>query len=133
MEDSRIARMEHFALETELSLKALCASIREELALPAFHFDGENETEWGWSELDGIEYNVSRPYESTTLREWDPSVPTGCNVGITIEISNTHPRCDDADWIHETFIPVVTRRLHKALATPIHHHRTWLPDRVNEE
>jgi hypothetical protein len=126
MEQSRVGRLEHFALQTQLSLKALCARIQDEFALPEFQFGCENETEWGWSELDGIEYNVSRPYQSKTLRSWDSSVPEGCNVGISIMLAKEHPRCNDSDWILESLVPAVGKRLNKALATAIHHHRSWL-------
>jgi hypothetical protein len=127
MEPSRIARMEHFALATELSLKTLCARLRDALALPEFQFDDENETEWGWSELDGIEYNVSRPYESQTLRRWDGSVPEGCNVGITVMVAKSHPRSDERDWIVASLVPAMAARLQEALATVVHHHRSWEP------
>jgi hypothetical protein len=126
MEPERVARMEHFALETTLSLQTLCARIRDEFALPEFQLDCENETEWGWSELDGIEYNVSRPYELRTLRSWDSSVPEGCNVGITLLLAKSHPHHDDSNWIAESLVPVVATRLQRALATAIHHHRSWL-------
>jgi hypothetical protein len=124
MEDDRIARMEHFAFETQLSLEDLCARIRNEFGLPEFQFDHENETQWGWSELDRIEYNISRPYDARTLRRWDSTVPAGCNVGITLIVAKDHPRCHDLAWIQE-LVRTVGERLGRAL-TAIHHHRTWL-------
>jgi hypothetical protein len=127
MEEGRIARMEHFALATDRPLKTLCAQLRDALLLPEFQFDRENETEWGWSELDGIEYNVSRPYEAQTLRGWDGSVPEGCNVGITIMLAKSHPRSDDRDWVLASLVPAVAKRLQEALVTVVHHHRSWQP------
>jgi hypothetical protein len=126
MDPSRVARMEHLALETRLALTTLCERVRQEFALPEFQFDHENDTEWGWSELDAIEYNVSRPYRRETLGGWDSSVPAGCNVAICLTLSTAHPRCDDEEWILGSLVASVGSRLHDVMGAPVHHHRTWL-------
>jgi hypothetical protein len=79
MDLSHIRLMECLALDSRLSLEELCDVFRRLFRLPEFGYDCENETEWGLVEHEGIEYNVSRPYERATLEEWDGSVPVGCN------------------------------------------------------
>jgi hypothetical protein len=130
MDHARIARLEHLALQSPLSLQQVCAAIGAALRLPAMHFDCENETEWGLCEMDGIEYSVSRPYRSQTLREWDATVPPGCNVGISLMISKQHPRADDGAWINESLVPSVCARIAEALGCVVHHHRSGVPGRV---
>lgn len=114
MDSEHALRMEHFALETTLSLEVLCARLRDALSLPPFEFDYENKTEWGLVEVDGIEYNVSVPYAAGTLREWDPSVPDGCNVGIVLLFGRADSR-SIASWVDT---------LTRALALPVQHHRS---------
>ncbi len=68
---------EHLAFHSNLELEPLCAAIQKALDLPAFQLDAENETAWGFARREGVEYNVSMPYEDGTLQAWDESVPPG--------------------------------------------------------
>ena len=68
--------MEHLALDCSLALPELCAAVARALLLPEMRLDFENDTEWGSCEVDGIGYNVSRPYRRDTLRSWDPAFRT---------------------------------------------------------
>ena len=123
-EDIRLA--EHFAFRSSLPIDELCGAIRAELGLPEFSYDRENETEWGCVAHDGLEYDVSRPYEDGTLRAWDPSVPLHCNVGMTISVGNGAPHPRDAAESRADIVPRVGQALADLFLLPVYHHRTWL-------
>lgn len=122
--------MEHLTLSTPMDIDETCACVRDALGLPPMLMDAENETSWGWVVVDGIEYNVSRPYEPGTLQRWDDTVPPGCDVGITVIFKPDHPRLADLAalerWIATDLIPDVARKLAAAFGTSVHYHRTWL-------
>jgi hypothetical protein len=122
--DIRLA--EHFAFRSARPIAELCKAIGDGLALPEFAFDSENETEWGCVVHDGLEYNVSRPYHDGTLKQWDPSVPTDCNVGITISVANARPHPQDAQESCAELVPHVGQALADLMLVPVYHHRTWL-------
>lgn len=121
----RVARMEHLAVDCSLALPELCATVARALLLPEMRLDFENDTEWGSCELEGIGYNVSRPYRRDTLHSWDPSVPDGCTVGIAISLGADHPHVDDDHWVNATLLASVVPRIAAALGCVVHHHRTW--------
>jgi hypothetical protein len=120
----RVAGHEHLAFQSELDLESLCAKVRIVLDLPPFEFGEENATEWGSVTRDGVEYNVSMPYEDGTLQEWDATVPPECNVGLTLLVSREHPRAGDREWIIGTLVRDVGARLAAGLGREIVHHRT---------
>jgi hypothetical protein len=117
--------MEHLAFESQLSFPKLCSVVQVALELPSLGHDHENETEWASCEIDEIEYNLSRPFTHDTLRRWDPSVPEGCTTAFTLRLKKTHARIRDEEWMR-TLVESVGGRLARALATSVHHHRTWL-------
>src|SRR3954463_13953679 len=84
--DIRLA--EHFALRSELSIAELGRALQNGFGLPEFVYGSETETEWGAVLHDGLEYNVSRPYEARTLQHWDRSVPLECNIGVVLSVAN---------------------------------------------
>lgn len=88
---TRTQLAEHFAFWSPLSLTQLCRLVGERLQLPEFTFDFENETEWGIASRDGLEYNMSSPYEDGTLQKWDSSVPAGCNIGLMVSVPADAP------------------------------------------
>ncbi|MCT4613436.1 MAG: hypothetical protein N4A49_01015 [Marinifilaceae bacterium] len=108
--------MEHLALYSELSLIDFCNRISVLFELPEFVFDCENETEWGESEKDYLHINVSRPYETGTLKEWDDTVPDGCNFGISITKSE----------IKRAEIKEIGKLVANEFNTIVYYHRTWL-------
>ena len=117
--------MEHLALNSPLPLGGFCDRMREILDLPEFCFDRENETEWGTTTADQVEYNVSRPYEVGTLQEWDHTVPAGCNIGISLTVCSDHPHTTDLAWVADHLVSPVAQKLANGLRIPIHYHRTW--------
>ena len=117
--------MEHLTVYSALSLRDFCARFRAVLHLPEIHFDAENETEWGLTELNDIEYNVSRPYAAATLREWDDTVPLGCNFGIALCLLRSHQQ-PTHEWAFEHLVTPVARCLANEFSTTVHYHRTWL-------
>ena len=121
----RIAVTEHLALHSMLALHPFCERVRQVLCLPAFLFDCENMTEWGSVEVDGIEYNVSRPYEVGTLQKWDDTVPPECNFGISLIVCRDHELADSQDSIYSCLVKPVGERLANEFAVPVHYHRTW--------
>jgi hypothetical protein len=123
----RVAGHEHLAFHSELELEALCAEIRRLLGLPPFELDAEDATAWGLSTHEGVEYNVSMPYEEGTLQAWDATVPPGCNVGLTLLVSRAHPHAGDREWIIGTLVRDVGARLAAGLGRQLVHHRTSQP------
>jgi hypothetical protein len=117
--------MEHLAFASQLSFPKLCSVVRIALDLPPLSGDHENETEWASCEVDEIEYNLSHPFKSHTLRQWDSSVPEGCTVAFTLMLEKTHARIRDEEWMG-ALVESVGGRLARSLATAVHHHRTWL-------
>jgi hypothetical protein len=118
--------MEHLAMECPLSLEEFCEAMRQRFSLPDFGYDSEDETEWGSVVHEGIEFNVSRPYEPGTLEEWDGSVPVGCNIGITLAVFQDCPPGQDAEWNSQALVSQVGQGLADLLGRRVYHHRTWL-------
>jgi hypothetical protein len=121
----QIAMMEHLALHSPLSLKAFCARLQSALRLPEFRFDAENETAWGLTVVENVEYNVSRPYKTGTLTLWDSTVPPGCNFGISLIIYRGHPQ-PNHEWALEHLVLPVARAIAREFDVPVHYHRTWM-------
>jgi hypothetical protein len=126
MEFDRIRLMEHLAVDCPLSLQEFCGAMQRRFGLPEFEFDSENETEWGSVEHEGVEYNVSRPYERGTLEEWDGSVPVGCNFGVTLMVLQDCPPAQDAEWSSAELVPHIGQGLADLLGRRVYHHRTWV-------
>lgn len=123
-ENTRLA--EHFAFCSSRPLEDLCNAVRQHFGLPEFEYDSENETEWGCILHDGLEYNISCPYEDGTLQAWDSSVPAGCNVGFTLSVSTDCREPRDAEHSSIQFVSRFGQALADLFGQPIHHHRTWL-------
>ena len=128
MDDDDVKFMEHIAIASDLTLEEFCAVAQRTLGLPDFKFDGENETEWGISVKDSIEYNISRPYEPETLRSWDSTVPHGCNFGLILIFPKS--AAETAETSHP-IVRQVCETLANVLGTPLHHHRAWLGPGIN--
>ena len=126
MEFDRIAFMEHLAFRSDLGLAEACERLARGLGLPPFALDAENETAWGLVEVDGVEVNVSRPYEAGTLQEWDETTPPGCNFGVILIVSKGHPAYPDHQRAMQRLVPSYGQRIADALTTCVYHHRLWL-------
>lgn len=126
MEVSRIRFMECFVVDCPLLLQEFCYSIQQRFELPDFEFDWENETEWGLVEYEGIEYNLSRPFERGTLQEWDESVPAGCNFAITLSVSQERLPEQNVEWSSAELVPKIGQALADLFERQVYHHRTWL-------
>jgi hypothetical protein len=126
MKHDRTRLMELLAVDCPLTLEAFCDAMRGRFGLPDFEFDSENETEWGLVERDGIEYNVSRPYERGTLQKWDDSVPAGCNFGVTLIVSKDCPPYQDVEWSSAELVPNIGQGLADLLGQRVYHHRSWV-------
>jgi hypothetical protein len=126
MELDRIAFTEHLAARSDLELIEACRLLAEGLGLPPFLHDAENETAWGLVEVDGVELNVSKPYEEGKLREWDHTVPPECNFGIMLMVSKDHPAYPDHERAMELLVPTFAQRIADALGAEVYHHRLWL-------
>ena len=122
--------MEHLAVDCSLSLREFCEKMRRLFRLPEFEFDFEDKTEWGWVVHEGVEYNVSRPYKRGILEELDSSVPVGCNIGISLMVSQERPQSQGAGWSSADLVPQVGQGLANLLGRRVYHHRTWV--RVGE-
>ena len=124
MEIQTIKRLEHVALRSDLDLKTFGEKFQNALTLPPMEYDYENETEWLDIDHQGINYNISRPYEEGTLQEWDDTTPEGCNFGIVLGIHKDHPHVFGDTWVDNT-IANICRQLAKAFHTLVYHHRTF--------
>ena len=117
-------RLEHICLKSDLDLLTFGEKFRIALSLPTFEHDYENENEWLTVDLDGLNYNVSKPYEEGTLQEWDDTTPEGCNIGIVISIHKDHSFVLDNAWV-DNFVANFCRLLTKTFNTTVYHHRTF--------
>jgi hypothetical protein len=126
MKDEEIRFIENLCTTSTLSLEEFCDKLSKELALPDFEYDAENETEWGWVEIDHIEINVSRPYESGKLQDWDESAPPDCNFGISLVVANNAPTAWNSMWSLEELVPKFAQRIANVIDKSVYHHRTWL-------
>lgn len=97
------------------------------MELPPFEFDCENMTEWGSIETEGglLGVNVSRPYERGTLHEWDPSVPMGCNFGISLVVSKEAPESWTHQWAAAELVPRYAQEIADLAGAEVYYHRTW--------
>lgn len=118
--------MEHLAIAAPFTLRTFCDRCRQILSLPKFFYDSENETEWGIAEMQNIEYNISRPYETGLLQKWDDTVPDGCNFGVSLVLYETHPNANDHEWVYSNLVTPVAQKLSDGFAISVHYHRTWL-------
>jgi len=130
---SRASIVEHLAVECDLDLQEFCMRLQTALGLPEFHFDGENLTEWGLVEVEHIEYNISRPYESSMLQKWDQTVPLGCNLGVTLILSREHPHAGDPQWSFTNLVTPIGQIIADEFEIDVHYHRTWLGADQNVE
>ena len=118
-------RIEHFALLTDLELEDFSLRFEKIFNLTRMNFDYENETEWVEIEHEGVNYNVSRPYEAGVLNGWDSSIPEPCNFGISFGILRKGKVSDDE-------INKFGNLLAVEFQTPVYYHRTWIRVGKNE-
>ena len=126
MQMELIKRLEHITLRSELDLKSFSEKFITALGLPQLNYDSENETEWGNIEYNGINYNISRPYEEGTLQEWDDTTPIGCNFGITLGITKQNAFADDEECIFDNLIAKVCNLLATTFNASVYYHRTHI-------
>lgn len=124
MDIQTIRRLEHVTLRSDLDLITFGEKFQKALKLPQMEHDYENETEWLDIEHDGINYNVSRPYDEGTLQEWDDTTPEGCNFGIVLGIHKDNPHVLDDTWVDNT-VANICRQLADTFQTSVYHHRTF--------
>lgn len=120
-----IAYMEHLAFELESSLTDCTDSVGRALDVPNWSGEFENETEWSCAQVDGLELNLSRPYETGVLESWDETVPSGCNFGFSIQVSEEHPLAKNPERFALETVPALAQRLADRLGVAIHYHRSW--------
>jgi hypothetical protein len=119
-----IKRLEHITLKYPVDLLTFGAKFQKTFALPPMKHDFENESEWLEVDLDGINYNVSKPYQEGTLQEWDDTTPEGCNLGIVLSIHKDHPFVHDNMWV-DNMVANVCGQIAKVFDTVVYHHRTF--------
>lgn len=117
-------RLEHICLKSDLDLQTFGEKFVIELSLPKMEYDHENETEWLTVDVNGLNYNISKPYKEGTLQEWDETTPDGCNFGIVLSIHKDHPSVLDNSWVNKT-VANICERLAKTFNTTVYHHRTF--------
>ncbi len=120
MDIEQINKIEYFAVAIEIGLTEFCKRFQRVFELPNMTYDYENETKWGEINYNGIDYNVSKPYDIGTLAEWDSTVPKHCNFGISFGISKTKHSLDENE------INRIGNLLSTEFKTNVYYHRTWL-------
>ncbi|QDS33601.1 hypothetical protein [Brevibacillus brevis] len=76
---------EHISFYSGLDLTTLSNALERVLLLKPFEYDWENDNRWSWTyDRDHIQINISWPYLSENLQEWDDSVPDGCNYSLLL-------------------------------------------------
>ena len=76
MEPADIRIAEHFALRSALTIADLCGVLRNGLELPEFVYSSENETEWGTTLHEGLEYNSAPTVKARSSGGTVPFRPT---------------------------------------------------------
>jgi hypothetical protein len=125
--------MECLAVEANVTLRDFCDKLSQGLNLPKFEYDAENENEWGWTQINNIEINVSHPYVAGKLQEWDESTPKNCNFGILLIISNNAPLSWDLDWSLKEFVPNYAQKIANIVNTNVYCHRAWVAPGRNKK
>jgi len=126
MQLNRISIIESLAINCSLSLKQFCKAMQKHFGLPDFNFDFENETEWGCVEVNGIEYNISRPYKAEILREWDETVPQGCNFSVSLEVSQEFLKGKESKSELSDLLIRIGQGVADLFNRDVYYHRTWL-------
>ncbi len=105
-EPPKIRRASSYYFASELSLAACCARIAQAFSLPAFELDGENESDWGFSEDDVAIVHVSRAHRAETFHQWNPKTcPPHCNIHVAVDVKAAAlAELDDA-WLEREWVP----------------------------
>ncbi|GED70266.1 hypothetical protein BRE01_39680 [Brevibacillus reuszeri] len=117
---------EKISFYSDLDLIELSQKLERCLALSPFEYDAENENRWSWTyDQDHIQVNISWPYLSYKLQEWDQSVPDRCNYTMILMSDSPHVN-DDTDKYGEAFVlssllPTYMSTLHE-LACHVYYH-----------
>ena len=122
-----IAKIEHFSAFVDLSLQDFCEQFRQVLKLPQMTFDNENETEWAEVNFNGINYNVSKPFEIGTLNNWDDLVPENHNFGIVLSINKSNTEFKKPE------LEEMASLLSNHFNVDILYYRTWFSTGFNTE
>ena len=125
MDTDDIKRLERVCLKSDLNLPGFGEKFQNVLAVPKMEYDNESEAEWLEIDVDGFNYNISRPYKVGTLQEWDDTTPEGCNFGIDISIHKDHPSVLDNTWVEDR-VATVCKQLATAFNTTVYHHRSFI-------
>lgn len=119
---------EHLTFNSDLTLMECIELLRKSLSLDEFQFDYENENNWGWTyDEDRIEINVSKPFEENKLSEWDPTVPKGCNFGVSLMSNDSNfkydPRNYNHDYVINKLIPKYVSAIEQITKAKVYYHR----------
>ena len=125
-------RFEHICLRSNLDLKSFGEQFQKVLAIPKMEYDFENETEWLTVDVNGFNYNISRPYEEGTLQQWDDTTPNDCNFGIVFSIHKDHPYVLDNIWV-DNMVADMCQQLARTFNTTVYHHRSFTFDKYISE
>jgi hypothetical protein len=100
----RFASSYHFA--SDLPLAGCCARICDAFSFPPFELDGEDASDWGFSENDVAIVHVSRAHRMDTLHEWNPrTCPPQCNYHVAVDVKSAAPRELDESWLRSEWRP----------------------------
>ncbi|MFC8683550.1 hypothetical protein [Brevibacillus porteri] len=76
---------EHISFYSNMDLTTLSNALERVLLLKPFEYDWENDNRWSWTfDQDHIQINISWPYLSESLQEWNNTVPDGCNYNLVL-------------------------------------------------
>lgn len=132
---------EKISFYSDLELIPFSQKLEQLMSLPPFEFDAENDNRWSWTyDLDFIQINLSWPYLSYKLQEWDQTAPAGCNY--TLILMSDYPNVDyeqekyKEEYVISILLPKYMTLLRK-IAGEVHyhagnHHEKYLTGRINE-
>lgn len=128
MDPRNTALMEQLATHSPLPLRPLADLVRRKLGWPPFALDCENDTSWAESQRDCVLLNLAMPAPTATLHAWNPALPRGCNLAVSLSCS------DLRDATPSSLVPAVASGLANLLGQPVHHVQTWRgPGRVEPQ
>lgn len=114
--------MESWLLFSDLCLEEVCQRIQGEFRLPPFKFDCEIDSEWGESEKEGVEFNVTHLTlsKSDRLEELQHGYPDH-NFLMMLTVAKDLLNAQVTNWFLDSTAMKVSQRIANVLRTEVHY------------
>lgn len=119
--ESEVVFRKRWHFSSRLSLEEICDRIRCETDLPAFTY-GSHDDEWGISEREGVEVNITHILESHSRRL--ENLPRGCpdyNYLVIASISQKALDGASSHWFLDHPVAKLSQQLANAVGTDVGH------------